>query len=218
MYFNIHTHIRPVNDTAVISVLNTDANQTLSSEGLVSIGLHPWYLTENNAAVNFSILEANANNENMVSIGECGLDKVCNTPFELQLIWFKKQLLLAQAVNIPVIVHCVRAFQEVTQTVKNLDIKVPVIFHGFNRKSALAESLVSQGFYLSFGTALLKSGQVEHAIKSLPADKVFLETDDNPAHSIREIYKKAAKLLNFTEDAFLLQQEQNFRKTFNRFK
>ena len=217
MYFNIHTHILSGNENQTVNILNVDAGSDIPVNGFISVGLHPWYLTEVNAGNNFNILQSAIVQDNVLAIGECGLDKMIQTPFSLQLYWFKQQLLLAQEADLPVIVHCVRAFSEVVHAVKSLKIAVPVIFHGFNKKTELAQSLIEQGFYLSFGKSLMKSEQVANAFRTIPIKKAFLETDDQSEYSVQDMYKKAAKLLDITEDAFLLQKEQHFRETFRRF-
>jgi TatD DNase family protein len=54
------------------------------------------------------------------------------------------------------IIHCVKAWAEVFSLLENGKVKVPVIFHGFNKSKSLAHEIVEQGYYLSFGKALKK--------------------------------------------------------------
>lgn len=60
------------------------------------------------------------------------------------------------------------------------------IIHGFRGKKELAESLVRQGFYLSFG----EKYQAE-ALQTMPADRLLLETDESIC-LIEELYRRAA--------------------------
>jgi TatD DNase family protein len=48
---------------------------------------------------------------------------------------------------IPVVIHCVAAFQEVIETKKRLHISVPMIIHGFSKNEQTAKQLLDNGFH-----------------------------------------------------------------------
>ena len=77
----------------------------------------------------------------------------------------------------------------------------------------MAEKITAKGHWLSFGKALLQTGNHENFL-SVPADKYFLETDD-AAVSIETIYKAAAKIKNTTVDELHLQLKKNVHAVFN---
>jgi TatD DNase family protein len=73
-----------------------------------------------------------------------------------------------------------------------------LVIHGFNKSKELGEQLMHQGFYLSFGKAILHGNAA--AVELIQStDEFFLETDDSE-HSIQEIYKEAAKIKNCSVD------------------
>jgi TatD DNase family protein len=154
--------------------------------------------------------------DNVLAIGECGLDKVCDTPWDIQEAAFRQQVLLANRLSKPLMIHCVRAFNELDLVLKELDNIVPVIIHGFNKNPALAAALLAKGYYLSFGAALLRTGSpAASSLIHTPADRMLLETDDSGS-GIKDIYLQAAQLLKTGEEDLILQIDHNFKTVFNR--
>ena len=149
----------------------------------------------------------------VIAIGECGLDKVCKTSFPLQQEVFIAQLLWANEINKPLIIHCVKAFDEILGLLKKHSIKVPVIFHGFNKNRLLAEKIIQQGHWLSFGKALQQPA-MQQIFASLPTNKIFLETDD-AAINIQQIYLAATSLKNISMEQLNLQLTKNVHAVFN---
>lgn len=175
-----------------------------------SAGLHPWYLE--NVAQDWPHLVAVVKQPNVLAIGECGLDKVYTTDWQLQLTAFVKQILLANDIGKPLIIHCVRAFDEVISLLDKHRVAVPVIFHGYNKKAAIAEKLVQKGYYLSFGAAILHhNSPAAQVLGQIPANQFLLETDDSEAN-IKDIYKRAAEIRKTSEDAIILQVQDTFNK------
>ena len=122
----------------------------------------------------------------------------------------KKQIALAEELNKPLILHCVKAFDELIALKKELNIKVPIIIHGFNKNEELGEQLLAKGFWLSFGEAVLnkKSSLVKLIQKT---DNFFLETDDS-GNSIEEIYHAVAYLKKCTINELKARIFANFKK------
>jgi TatD DNase family protein len=213
MYYNIHTH-RFIPQTEVFSIENKyqDFGDELAGRK-VSMGMHPWYLDVKYPEEQFRDLRNNALKQDVLAIGECGLDKLTATPWELQCRAFQWQIDLAQEINKPVIIHCVKAFGEVLEQLKQ--ISIPVIFHGINNKLTVVKPVIERGYYLSFGKALLSDRDyIVKTFQAVPLDRVFLETDDSDT-DIREIYKSAAKIKNITEKEIVLQLEKNFLNVFH---
>lgn len=207
MYINIHTHhTKPVEGIISIGNLYKDFD-TIEPESLYSVGLHPWYLATETWEDQFATVKEKSFLQNVVAIGEAGLDKVCATDFALQQTVFAQHILLANEAQKPLIVHCVRAHAEVIALLKQITVQVPVIFHGFKKSKELAQQLISLGYYLSFGKGLEKQGGQE-VLATLPAAKIFLETDNSTA-SITEIYTYAASAFQIDEDSLSLQLQKN---------
>lgn len=212
MYINIHTHhTRPVEGIISIGNLYKDFD-SIEADSFYSVGLHPWYLTTETWEEQFKVVKEKSRLKNVVAIGEAGLDKVTETDFELQQAVFSKHVQLANEVQKPLIVHCVRAHAEVIALLKQTPAQVPVIFHGFNKSIELARQLIALGYYLSFGKGLEKHG-VQEVLAALPHAKIFLETDNSTA-SIAEIYTHAASAFQIDEESLSLQLQKNAATVF----
>jgi TatD DNase family protein len=135
------------------------------------------------------------------------------THIDLQKKVFTEQLDLAVKHKKPVIIHCVKAFDEVTEICKPYQSKVHFIIHGFNKSGQLANQLVNQGFYLSLNPAVFKKNNLD--FRSVPFEKLFLETDDQEWVSIKEVYKIAAAHLKLKEEDLKEKIYSNFTSLFN---
>ena len=145
-FVNIHTHFSK-RDENVVSIQNFSQNEWEKdsfTEGgqLASVGLHPWFLTKENAETDFKKLTQLVDNQNIVAIGECGLDKLRGESLDFQTTIFTKQIQLAESIQKPVIIHCVRAFNEVIALKKKLKPTVPMIIHGFNKGETILKELL----------------------------------------------------------------------------
>jgi TatD DNase family protein len=212
LYINIHTHhTKPVEGIISIGNLYKDFD-AIEPHSFYSVGLHPWYITQETWRDQFAVVKEKSNLKNVVAVGEAGLDKVCTTVFSLQQTVFAAHIQLANEIQKPLIIHCVRAHAEVIALLKQAEVKVPVIFHGFNKSKELAQQLIALGYYLSFGKGLEKQA-VQELLSTLPAGRIFLETDNSSA-SIEEIYSYAASAFQIDEESLSLQLQKNAATVF----
>ncbi|MBP3839640.1 MAG: TatD family hydrolase [Chryseobacterium sp.] len=131
--------------------------------------------------------------ENCVAIGECGLDGLIGVDEELQRKAFFAQIEIANSVEKPLIIHCVKRFSQIYQFRKLA--KVPMIIHGFNKRKTIGNDLLKNGFCLSFGKSVLYNVNLQDFVKHLPIEKLFLETD-SADFEIKKLYQKVADLNN----------------------
>ena len=209
MLINVHSHNAPAPNEWTVQSLYKDWER-VSLPGRYSFGIHPCYI-EKNWQEQFGQMKQWVQHPHMIAIGECGLDKVCTTAFSLQEILFKEQITLALALQKPLIIHCVRAWEEVFSLLKTAP-PVKVIFHGFAKNAELARRIINMGYYISLGKALEKES-MKQVIRSLPPDKIFLETDD-AALSITTVYEWAAKALAIEHNSLSLQLQKNAEAVF----
>lgn len=215
LYIDIHKHTAAEPEQAeTLRVYNRhDLFSDLPNENLYSIGLHPWYIKESEVNNQLALLRQAAENTNVIAIGECGLDAIKGAPFNLQQEVFEKEIAIANEIEKPLLIHCVRAFPQALALLKKA--AVPVIFHGFNKKAVIANEIIAQGYYLSFGADLLKEiSAAFNTFSAVPIDRFFLETDDKPI-DIEQIYKAASFIRKTGEDVIILQVQENFKKVFN---
>lgn len=198
---------------AEVEVVNLDINSK-DKPNYYSYGLHPWFILKDNYEEHLKLIALKANEKRCLAIGECGLDKLSNVDFELQQIVFLEQIKIANQINKPLVVHCVKAFNELINGLNQSNNAVPVIIHGYNNNANIKKVLVDYGCCFSFGKALLGyDSNAAKAIKNIGGKKIFLETDDADI-SIKYIYKKASELLGVEEDILKQQLKTNFETVF----
>ncbi|MDR2919541.1 MAG: TatD family hydrolase [Tannerella sp.] len=191
IYYNIHTHHPPTSpdEKAIISI-DIRNPHPLEASFYYSAGVHPWYASEDL----FNALQAIAKQPNIVAIGEAGLDKLTSTPWELQKKLFLDQINLAENLEKPLIIHCVKAWPELLTIHKTTCPSVPWIIHGFRGKEELAHQLLHAGFYISFGQYF----QPNAIKKAWDAHRLFIETDESDIN-IKDIYTSVSSLLAVSE-------------------
>lgn len=210
--FDVHTH-RHYEEEGVTAIRNLMSDfDKIPVEGWYSVGLHPWYLQPEQESVFPGSLIRAALVENVLAIGECGLDRRCSTPITLQRSLFIRQIELANTVGKPLIIHCVRAFDETLSILRKHRVCVPVIFHGFRQSELLAAQIIGEGHFLSFGRHLMMDSVAE-VFRKLPLDRVFLETDDSDI-PLADIYTAAAAIRGVESDSLSDEIGSQFKRIF----
>ncbi len=120
----------------------------------------------------------------VIALGEIGLDFFKNySPHDVQRTHFRKQIELAREMNKPIIVHCRDAKEDTISILSEFYPKDATarsgIFHCFSGDQELAEQALEMGFYISFSGSLTfkKSEILREVAKTIPADRLFAETD-----------------------------------------
>lgn len=210
MHYNIHTH-HFSNNSEIVELVNQYPIEMNTELPNFTVGIHPWYLNENTFLDDLAVIENVIQLPNLKAVGECGLDKRIETSIEIQKKILIPQLLLAEKYKKPVILHCVAAYQEIIEIKKELKLTIPMVIHGFSKNSQVAESLIKNGFYLSFGKYLLQNPELENVLKTIPLNQLFLETDMID-QTIFEVYSKAERVLNINLEPII---EENYNRVFN---
>ena len=205
MYYDLHTHKIPEGNGDIFTVVNIplDAVKESCSNISYSIGIHPWNMSKENLQKELHLIEKYATYPNVKILGECGLDKLCKTDFELQKEAFSSQILISERNNKPLLIHCVKSFDEMILFKKKYSPGQAWIIHGFRGKPQQAKQLVDNDFFLSFGL-----DYNEDTIKNIPIKRIFFETDDSGS-DIRLVYKKAATALEISEERLVEEIEEN---------
>ncbi|GLB51127.1 TatD family hydrolase [Neptunitalea chrysea] len=211
-FIDIHTHSE-ITAESNVTIVNKLPQDTVS-KGYFSVGYHPWYLKANEVTNQFELLTKKALSPFCLAVGECGLDKVVDTDYNLQLSVFKDHIALSETLQKPLIIHCVKSFQEIYQLKKELKPSQQWILHGFTKNEQLANQMVSAGFKLSFGAALFKNSSVQRTFANLLPESFFLETDDQLGISIKAVYEKAAALRNVNIEEIQQIITKNFKEVF----
>ena len=212
-YFDSHTHQKyKEEDIAFIR----NAFHHLSYERLsalpysFSIGIHPWDVKANYHAA-FELIKQTATHPQCKAIGECGLDYFIKTDKSLQAEVFKLHIALAEQLQKPLIIHCVRAYHDLLPMLKNTS--VPVVLHQYQGSLELTKTLTAPNLYFSFGKQLFRENFDTALLEIIPITQILFETDTMPMH-IEEVYLKASTLLDVEFEELRQQVNSTAQKIF----
>ena len=184
-FFDFHHH----DADRKSGIYNLKFNEEIP-EIFFSAGIHPNALSDG-LEKQLLWLQEIAVAENCVAIGECGLDGLIDVDEKLQQKAFLAQIEIANSLQKPLIIHCVKRFSQLLKFRKMS--KVPMIVHGFNKRKTIGDDLLKNGLCLSFGKSVLYNVNLQDFVKHLPIEKLFLETDSSD-FEIKELYQKVADL------------------------
>lgn len=170
--FNLHTHRIPT-DPAEEFMLNCNPGEVPADMAACSVGLHPWRVDEHWQEL-VEQVRADAAMPNVWAIGECGLDSLQGCDMKTQEAAFRAQIAVAEAVGKPMVIHCVRAFDQLLRIHKECQPRMPWIVHAFRGKPELAKQLMAKGMLLSFGH-VFNVGTLRWMVTS--GRSFYLETD-----------------------------------------
>lgn len=173
------------------------------------MGLHPCSVKENYLEV-LEKMKTLLNTNKYYGIGETGIDLYWDKTFiEQQKQSFKIQIQWAKEYQLPLIIHCRNAFNEILEIIDELDDEnLKGIFHCFNGNTEQAAHILKyHNFLLGIGGVLTyKNSGLDEVIKNIPLEKIVLETDspylapaphrgkrNEPAY-ITEVAKKMAEI------------------------
>ena len=115
----------------------------------------------------------------IVALGEIGLDYYWE-PYEKekQILYFEKQLSLAEELHVPVLIHDREAHGDCFEMVLRYP-NVRGVFHSFSGSSEMAKELTKRGWYISFSGVLTfkNARKVREVAAIVPEDRMLIETD-----------------------------------------
>lgn len=194
-----------------------------------AFGLHPWFLTNESDKV-FAELDLLLQQcpAGLVAIGECGLDGAIEVPMSLQITMLEKQLALASQYQLPVILHCRKAHNELLRIVKQFTPPRGGVWHAFSGSRQQAEQFIELGFMLGIGGVITypRAEKTRKAVAKLPIESLLLETDgptmplfqrqgvrNEPAY-IPEVLAELSMLKQMSPDTLGEAIERNVEKMF----
>ena len=181
MFVDIHTHI---DNQSVIKIVNNNSEQKI----LKTWGVHPW-----DVSCHF---DRQVSLNDVVAIGEVGLDKAHKETFDKQVEVFEEMIRLSETYRKPMIIHCVRAYSEIIEMRKKTKATMPWVIHGFNSSVETMQQLLRHDMYISLGKILYRNeNQSVEILKNIPLERLFLETDVS-GRDIKDVYLKAAELMD----------------------
>jgi len=214
-YIDIHTHTPLCNNSEVISIVDISLpSMPAVSTPYCSYGIHPWFLSEENAASQLQQLELLLQNNAIIAIGEAGFDVLRGADMALQERVFEEVISLSEHYQKPLIIHCVKAWDKLLALHKSRKIKQRWIIHGFQAHHELALQLNKRDILLSFGNKLLTDSKLQSVFSKIPIDFFFLESDDAEV-GIVDIYRMAAVVKGMDEKTLQNVLYENFMRVFS---
>ena len=206
--FDIHTHQPDCNFNQAIASFSIGTEPMDDRAVYASVGIHPWHLTEADADNRLQTLEEALKQERVVALGEAGLDRLQGCSLDVQTAVFRQAIALSESHELPLIIHCVRAFNELLQLKKKFAPKQPWIVHGFRGKETVARELLRHGCWLSIGAHFQ-----EEALRIIPLQRLFIETDESE-ESIENICQRVATSRGVAPEELSEAIKKNVRKVF----
>lgn len=143
------------------------------------LGLHPCSVKED-FLQDLAFIEKEISQTNIVAIGEIGLDLYWDkTSLDIQKEAFRIQVSWAKSLNLPIVIHCRDAFDELFELLEELrGDKLFGVFHCFTGTLEQAEQAISLGFYLGIGGVVtFKNAGLDKVVEQIDLKHIVLETD-----------------------------------------
>lgn len=143
------------------------------------LGLHPCDVKEGYEA-ELEIIKQEISKSKIYAIGEIGIDLYWDkTTLEIQQKAFRIQIEWAKELNLPIVIHCRDAFDEVYELLLSVnDDKLRGIFHCFTGTKEQADLIINLGFYLGIGGVVTyKNSGLDKVVQQLDLKNIVLETD-----------------------------------------
>ncbi len=212
--FDIHTHqiLLENNDAPNHScILNAyplefEVAKVTYQRHSFSCGIHPWYADDSDAQLKY--LFEIATDPRIIAIGETGLDKIKGPSFSIQTPVFKRHIELSEQLKKPLIIHAVKAWEQLYHIRKDAKPTQPWIIHGFRGNPQIAQQMAREGFLFSLGDKF----NVD-SLEFIPKESLFCETDESEM-SISDVYQQIADALNQDVEEFAAQIADNVRRVF----
>lgn len=153
-----------------------------------AVGIHPQKTDpQNHDSLEEQIkkLTELAKEKEVVAIGECGLDYSVAPPgekdrsHEEQFFLFQKQIELASKLNLPLIVHSRKAFDDVISIInhESLIMNLRGVFHCYSGGKSDIKKVEELGFCFGIDGNITYDAGLQNVVKEIPLDEIILETD-----------------------------------------
>jgi TatD DNase family protein len=216
-FIDIHTH-GSVIIPGIYAIENLMAHEERMPRDIYpqpcTYGIHPWHLNKETTDFLIGRVQSVVSSPNLVAIGEAGFDKLRGPDMETQKWAFEEQVIISEEIRKPLFIHCVRAWDELIPAHKRLRPKMPWLIHGFRGNVELAKQLLSKGMYLSFWFDFVIRSGSSKLLRSLPEDRIFIETDGGDV-DIKNIYEKVAADRDMGIADLKTVIQKNYNKLFN---
>ncbi|PKP12851.1 MAG: hydrolase TatD, partial [Bacteroidetes bacterium HGW-Bacteroidetes-3] len=192
------------------------------------MGLHPTHVKEN-FEEELAFVKHWLNKRKFYAVGEIGIDLFWDkTLLKQQQIAFKTQIAWAKEKNMPIIIHCRDAFDEIFEVLEEVkDDQLFGIFHCFSGNLEQAKKAISYNMKLGIGGVVtFKNGKIDQFLAEIPLEHIVLETDApylapapfrgkrNESSYITKVLEKLAEIYNLPSAEIAEITTQNSKNVF----
>lgn len=169
-----------------------------------SIGIHPWQLTD---PFSLEPIISLARSPQIAAIGETGLDSLRGPSLHTQIKAFEAHIELSETLRKPLIIHCVKAHQQLLEIHRAIAPRQPWVIHGFRQKPTIAQLLLNAGILISLGQRFNPA-----TAQIIPHEKLLIETDADPQATPMTVARSIASIRQTTPDLILKQSADTIRR------
>jgi TatD DNase family protein len=201
MWIDFHTHQLTNHHFALYNAKIPETPKGIAH----SVGIHPWWIQPEALPQQYEWVTQHLHEA--TAIGECGLDKRGAVDFETQRMVARWHIEMAALHCKPVILHCVKAYNEMQQIIAEMRPGVPIMFHGFRGSLQLMDDLCRKGYFLGVGP-IANQEAFRTMVQHMPLSNMTLETDDGAA-PIEFVYQQVATIKEIAIEELVMAMKQN---------
>lgn len=209
LIFDVHSH-RAKKNTIYSPFSLTEIEPHFD---FISLGIHPWKIKDINADESFVLLNQliSKHQPKLVAIGECGLDKSIDVSLDLQIDIFKQHIALSEKLKKPLVIHCVKAFNEIIELKKEIKPTQKWIIHDFRKNENIAHQLTQHGIYISLSPSIFKVKK--EILNTYLIEYILFETDDT-SFDVNEVFSYFASVKNISANELAEKINYNTQQLF----
>ena len=192
------------------------------------MGLHPTHVKDNYQD-ELKHVEDMLSQRHFVAIGEIGIDLYWDkSTLDIQKKAFKRQIQLAKQYELPIVIHCRDAFDEIFEVLEEeKDEKLFGIFHCFTGTIEQARQAISYNMKLGIGGVVtFKNGKIDQFMNQIELKHIVLETDSpylapkpfrgkrNESAYIIKVLDRLSELYSLSEEKIAEITTQNSKEIF----
>ncbi len=217
----------PAIDSTYLNAM-LDLEQSFPENIFLMMGLHPTHVKEN-FEEELAFVKHWLDKRNFYAVGEIGIDLFWDkTLLKEQQMAFKTQIAWAKEKNMPIVIHCRDAFDEIFEILEEVnDDQLFGIFHCFSGNLEQAKKAISYNMKLGIGGVVtFKNGKIDQFLNEIALEHIVLETDSpylapapfrgkrNESSYITKVLDKLAEIYNLTSEEIAEITTQNSKNVF----
>lgn len=189
IYQNIDLVLKRAFDSGVTKIINICTDRQTADRGcdlrkrypnIFNVGSTTPHDTASLGESDFEVFERLARKQELVAIGETGLDYFYDySPKKIQIEYFRRYLELAINTKLPIVIHCRDAFDDLFSITDEIYRGFPLLLHCFTGGKQEAKKALDRGWKISFSgiVTFKKSLELQEVAQYVPLNSMMIETD-----------------------------------------